>query len=146
MQPKKGTELDGRMMNIDDSKKKDNREKQETRGQRYGDQWSNSPDTLFLRNLYFEAIGDDIHNLLAPFCTATSVCILTNPEDSSMEGFGYITFGAVGEAKSALEGAQGSFINNRPVRMDLATSGGSEPGAVVVSGQIRPPQRRFRRQ
>jgi nucleolin len=128
------------MMNIDyANKKKDNREKQETRGQRYGDQMSEPSDTLFLGNLSFEATEDDVHNLFAPFGTATGVRIPTNPEDGSVKGFGYVTFGSVDEAKAALEGAQGSFINNRPVRMDFASSrrqnGGDAPGRGGFGGR-----------
>jgi len=120
---KKDTDLDGRTMNIDyANKKKDPRERQETRGQRYGDQLSEPSDTIFLGNLSFEATEDDVNNIFAPFGTATGVRIPTNPEDGSVKGFGYVTFGSIDEAKAALEGAQGSFINNRPVRMDFASS------------------------
>ncbi|EXJ56399.1 nucleolin [Cladophialophora yegresii CBS 114405] len=137
---KKGTDLDGRPLNIDYANaKKDAREKQQARGQRFGDQLSEPSDTLFLGNLSFEATEDDVYNLFSPFGTAAGVRIPTNPEDGSVKGFGYVTFASVDEAKAALEGAQGSFIKNRPVRIDYASSrrqnGGDSPARGGFGGR-----------
>ncbi|ETI26586.1 hypothetical protein G647_03364 [Cladophialophora carrionii CBS 160.54] len=137
---KKGTDLDGRPLNIDYANaKKDAKEKQQVRGQRFGDQLSEPSDTLFLGNLSFEATEDDVYNLFSPFGTATGVRIPTNPEDGSVKGFGYVTFASVDEAKAALEGAQGSFIKNRPVRIDYASSrrqnGGDSPARGGFGGR-----------
>jgi nucleolin len=137
---KKGTELDGRPLNIDYANaKKDAREKQQVRGERFGDQLSEPSDTLFLGNLSFEATEDDVYDIFSPFGTATGVRIPTNPEDGSVKGFGYVTFASVDEAKAALEGAQGSFIKNRPVRIDYASSrrqnGGDSPARGGFGGR-----------
>ncbi len=118
---KKETDLDGRPLNIDYANaKKDPKEKQESRGERYGDRKSEPSDTLFLGNLSFEATEDDIYNIFTPYGTATGVRIPTNPDDGNPKGFGYVTFSSIEEATAALEGAQGSFVNNRPVRLDFA--------------------------
>lgn len=120
---KKGTELDGRPLNIDyANKKQEPREKQETRGQRYGDQLSEPSDTLFLGNLPFQATEDDLYEMFAPYGTASGVRIPTNPEDGSVKGFGYVTFASIDEARAALEGAQGAYLHNRPLRIDYASA------------------------
>jgi len=120
---KKGTQLDNRDLNIDYANKKQSPgEKQESRGARFNDQRSEPSDTLFLGNLSFEATEDDVYAMFAPFGTATGVRIPTSPEDGSVKGFGYVTFASVEEATAALEGAQGGFLNNRPVRLDFASS------------------------
>jgi len=120
---KKGTQLDNRDLNIDYANKKQSPgEKQESRGARFNDQRSEPSDTLFLGNLSFEATEDDVYAMFAPFGTATSVRIPTSPEDGSVKGFGYVTFTSIEEATAALEGAQGGFLNNRPVRLDFAAT------------------------
>jgi len=132
---KKGTEIDGRPLNIDYANaKKDPKEKQEARGNRFGDQLSEESDTLFLGNLSFEATEDDVYNIFAPFGTATGVRIPTNPEDGTVKGFGYVTFSSIDEAKAALEGAQGSFIQNRPVRIDFASTRRNDGGSPARGG------------
>lgn len=110
-------------MNIDyANQKKEPREKQETRGKRFGDQLSEPSETLFLGNLSFEVTEDDVQSIFAPYGTPSSIRIPTHPEDGTIKGFGYITFSSVEEAMAGLEGAQGAYIKNRPVRIDYASS------------------------
>ncbi|OAP57131.1 hypothetical protein AYL99_07868 [Fonsecaea erecta] len=118
---KQGYELDGRVMNVDFANKKpDAGEKQEKRRQSYGDQLSEPSDTLFLGNLSFEITEDDVYNIFAPYGTPTGVRIPTDRETGNVKGYGYVTFATLDEAKSALEGAQGSYVKNRPLRVDYA--------------------------
>ncbi|KIX92795.1 uncharacterized protein Z520_11458 [Fonsecaea multimorphosa CBS 102226] len=118
---KQGYELDGRVMNVDFANKKpDSGEKQEKRRQSYGDQLSEPSDTLFLGNLSFEITEDDVYNIFAPYGAPTGVRIPTDKETGNVKGYGYVTFATLEEAKSALEGAQGSYVKNRPMRVDYA--------------------------
>ncbi|EXJ74626.1 uncharacterized protein A1O5_02923 [Cladophialophora psammophila CBS 110553] len=118
---KQGYELDGRVMNVDFANKKtDAGDKQEKRRQSYGDKLSEPSDTLFLGNLSFEITEDDVYNVFAPYGTPTGVRIPTDKETGNVKGYGYVTFATLDEAKAALEGAQGSYVKNRPMRVDYA--------------------------
>jgi nucleolin len=119
---KKGTELDGRPLNIDyANKRQDNRDKQEARGRQYGDTLSEPSETLFLGNLSFDATEDAIYEIFAAHAAPSGVRVPTNPEDGTLKGFAYVTFGSIDEARTALEGAQGAYLNSRPLRIDFAT-------------------------
>ncbi|KIW77581.1 hypothetical protein Z517_10027 [Fonsecaea pedrosoi CBS 271.37] len=118
---KQGYELDGRVMNVDFANKKpDAGDKQEKRRQSYGDALSEPSDTLFLGNLSFEITEDDVYNIFAPYGNPTGVRIPTDKDTGNVKGYGYVTFATLDEAKSALEGAQGSYVKNRPMRVDYA--------------------------
>jgi len=117
---KKGTEIDGRAINVDFAKQKEPREKQEARGAKHGDQLSEPSDTLFIGNLSFEATEDDVYNTFAPFGTPSGVRLPTDPDSGAIKGFGYVTYASIDEAKAALEASQGAYINNRPIRIDFA--------------------------
>ncbi|KIW86628.1 uncharacterized protein Z519_12753 [Cladophialophora bantiana CBS 173.52] len=138
---KQGYELDGRVMNVDFANKKtDAGDKQEKRRQSYGDKLSEPSDTLFLGNLSFEITEDDVYNVFAPYGTPTGVRIPTDKETGNVKGYGYVTFPTLDEAKAALEGAQGSYVKNRPMRVDYAQPRQQNGDTPARSGRGGPPR------
>lgn len=97
-----------------------NDERQESRRKQYSDQLSEPSDTLFVGNLSFDAGQDAVTQAFEPYGVPTGVRIPTDPETGNYKGFGYVTFGSVEEATSALEAMQGSYIEGRPIRLDYS--------------------------
>ena len=81
---------------------------------------SEPSETLFVGNLSFDAGQDAVTQAFEPYGVPTGVRIPTDPETGNYKGFGYVTFGSVEEAKSALEAMQGSYIEGRPIRLDYS--------------------------
>jgi nucleolin len=129
---KQGAELDGRVMNVDFANAKPNDgQKQDNRRKSYGDQTGEPTETLFLGNLSFDATNDVISDSFSPYGTVMGVRLPTDRETGQPKGFGYVTFASVDEAKAALEGMQGGYIENRPVRLDYSQprpNNGDSPG------------------
>ena len=91
------------------------------RAKKFGDVPSEPSETLFLGNLSFNADRDAISELFSKYGEIISVRIPTHPETEQPKGFGYVQYTNVEDAKKALEGLQGEYIDNRPVRLDYST-------------------------
>lgn len=118
---KKGFELDNRAINLDwASAKPNNQDSQNDRRKQYGDQLSEPTDTLFVGNLSFDVGQEQVSEAFAAYGTILSVRLPTQPDTGALKGFGYVTFSTVEEASGALEAMQGSYLSNRPVRLDYS--------------------------
>jgi len=120
----KGTEIDGRLCNVDyaSSNRKEGGQKErfQARAKTFGDQTSEPSDTLFVGNLSFDAGQETVSEAFGEYGTVISVRLPTDRETGQMKGFGYVTFSTVDEAKSALEAMQGANIGGRNCRLDFS--------------------------
>lgn len=129
---KKGQDLDGRPMNVDFTGQKTDAspaQRQERRGQQYGDSKSAPTNNLFIGNLSFDITAEVLQDTFGEFGTVTRVSIPTDRESGVVKGFGYVEFSSTDEAKAALEGMTGQSIMDRPVRLDYSGGRASDgPG------------------
>lgn len=59
---------------------------------------------------------------------ATDARIITDRETGRSKGFGFVGFGTADEANRAMDAMQGSDLEGRAMRIQLATSGGPKAG------------------
>ncbi|KAI9798841.1 MAG: hypothetical protein M1825_004964 [Sarcosagium campestre] len=128
LKAKKGTEIDGRLCNIDFSTPRTDaaapggfKERATSRAGAYGDAQSPESDTLFVGNVAFSANEDILGEEFGKWGTVTHVRLPTDPETGSIKGFAYVQFASVDEAKEALNNMMGVAIEGRPVRVDFST-------------------------
>jgi nucleolin len=116
-----GKEIDGREINVDISTSKPAANGGNDRARKFGDVPSNPSETLFLGNLSFDVDRDEIYKMFEEFGNIISVRLPTHPETQQLKGFGYVQYGDIESAKNAFENLQGTYIANRPVRLDYST-------------------------
>lgn len=124
---KKGTELDGRAINVDyaqaraDKAGGDNpRDRAQGRAKSFGDSQSPPSDTLFVGNLSFEVGQDAVSQAFADYGTIMGVRLPTDRETGQPKGFGYVTFASSDEAKAAMDAMQGYELSGRSIRLDFS--------------------------
>ena len=132
---KKGTELDGRTINVDFAAGRQSGGNQQDRAQNraksYGDTPGNPTDTLFVGNLAFGADQDVVSEAFSEYGTILGVRLPTDRESGQAKGFGYVTFSSIDEAKAALEAMNGADISGRNIRLDYSQprpQNGDSPG------------------
>lgn len=124
---KKGTELDGRTINLDyatgrqNNQQEGGRERAQTRAKSFGDSTSPESDTLFVGNLPFSASEDALRDVFGEQGTILGIRLPTNPDDGRPKGFGYVQFSSVDEARAAHSALQGVDVEGRPLRLDFST-------------------------
>jgi len=117
-----GKEIDGREINVDISTSKPaGNAGNNDRARKFGDVPSEPSETLFLGNLSFDVDRDEVYRLFEEFGNIISVRLPTHPETQQLKGFGYVQYGDIETAKKAFENLQGTYIANRPVRLDYST-------------------------
>ena len=114
--------LDNRPLNIDFANaKKDPKERSNQRQNQFGDRQSTAPsDTLFVANVAFGANETIIGDAFAAHGTVLSVRLPTDMESGQPKGYGYVQFGSIEDATTALEQMSGAAIEGRPIRLDFA--------------------------
>lgn len=125
---KKGTELDGRALNVDLAaprpERGDNanpRDRANNRSQQFGDVLSPPSDTLFVANLSFETSAETLRSNFEEYGTITRVALPTHADSGQPKGFGYVGFSSVEEAQAALDAWKGQTLDGRPIRVDFST-------------------------
>jgi RNA recognition motif-containing protein len=99
---------------------------------------------LFIGNLDYNMMAEDLATQLAMLGLGVSnVRIITDHETKASRGFGFFDV-AAGEAKAAIEIANRAVINNRQVRVDMASQqpGDKAPPRKDVSDARREDQKR----
>ena len=114
--------LDNRPLNIDFANaKKDAKERSNQRQNKFGDRQSTAPsDTLFVANVAFSANEDIIGEAFGAHGSVLSVRLPTDMESGQPKGYGYVQFGSIEDATTALEQMSGATIEGRPIRLDFA--------------------------
>lgn len=125
---KKGTELDGRTINLDyatgrqsNNQQQGGRDRAQNRARSYGDQTSPESDTLFVGNLPFSASEDALRDVFGEKGSILGIRLPTDPESGRPKGFGYVQFSSVDEARQAHSDMQGQELEGRSLRLDFST-------------------------
>lgn len=119
-------ELDNRPLKCDFSTPRapkpegNNRDRAQNRASQYGDKKSEPSNTLWCANLSFDTTPDSLTGHFSEFGTINGIRLPTDRDTGAPKGFGYIEFGSVDEAKTALEAMSGAEIDGRSVRIDYA--------------------------
>ncbi|KAI9719544.1 MAG: hypothetical protein M1828_006173 [Chrysothrix sp. TS-e1954] len=123
LEEKNGSELDGRAMNVDFAKAREERtpnDRGNQRAKQFGDSKSPPSDTLWVGNISFGATAEMMQDLFGDFGSVTSVRLPTDRESGALKGFGYVGFSSVEEAQAAIESNGTLSLEGRPLRMDFA--------------------------
>ena len=108
-------------MNIDfANSKKDPKERSNQRQNKFGDQTTAPSETLFVANIAFGATEDIIGEAFGAHGQVQSVRLPTDMESGQPKGFGYVTFGSIEDATTAMQQMSGAVIEGRPIRLDFA--------------------------
>ena len=140
---KKGTDLDGRTLNVDYATGRPSNNNQDggfkdranARARSFGDQASPESDTLFVGNIPFSANEDTLRDLFGESGNIMGIRLPTDPESGRPKGFGYVQYSSVDEAREAFSNLNGAELNGRPVRLDYST-----PRAGPGGGRGGPPR------
>jgi len=127
-----GKEIDGREIRVDKSAEKDQNTVRQNRANAFGDTPSEASATLFIGNLSWDATEDILWETFSEFGDVKSVRMPTDRESGRPKGFGYVEFSDIEAAKKAFEGAAGSEIAGRAIRIDYSQprdpNGGGDRG------------------
>ena len=122
---KHGVEVDGRALRCDFSSprqpKENNGERTNNRAQQYGDKKSTPSATLFCGNLSFDTTQDSLTGYFSEFGTINGIRIPTDRDTGAPKGYGYIEFGSIDEAQTALDSMNGQDVDGRNIRLDFST-------------------------
>lgn len=135
---KKGTEIDGRPINLDYAAARQPKDQQggrdrvQARARNFGDQTSPESDTLFVGNMPWSASEDALRDMFSEKGNIMGIRLPTDPESGRPKGFGYVQFSSVDEARQAQGDLNGQELDGRPLRLDFSTprpsNGGSPRG------------------
>jgi len=116
----KDSELDGRTINVDYSKPREENPASggRDRAKSYGDQISEPSSTLFIGNVAFAADENMIGEAFGEHGTVVNVRLPKDQETNNLKGFGYVEFQSIDEAKTAFAAMQGADIAGRSIRLD----------------------------
>lgn len=125
---KKGTEIDGRRINVDYASGRPSnnqaggfKDRASARARSFGDQTSPESDTLFVGNIPFSASEDSLHDMFAEKGSVLGIRLPTDAETGRPKGFGYVQYASVDEARKAFNDLHGAEISGRPMRLDFST-------------------------
>lgn len=121
-----GVEVDGRAVKVDLATQRT--ANPAARAKAFNDTPSEASATLFVGNLPFSANEDQIWTLFGEYGDVVSVRLPTDRETGAPKGFGYVEFGDVDTAKKAYEGAQGSAVDGRNLRLDYSQPRSNDGG------------------
>ncbi|CAI7673497.1 unnamed protein product [Penicillium bialowiezense] len=125
MDAKKGTDLDGRTINLDYATARAapqaGADRTQNRARSYGDSTSPESDTLFVGNLPFSATEDALHEVFGAQGSVLGIRLPTEQETGRPKGFGYVQFASIDEAKAAHSALNGEEIEGRAIRLDFST-------------------------
>ncbi|KAJ5428443.1 Nucleotide-binding alpha-beta plait [Penicillium cf. griseofulvum] len=134
MEAKKGTDLDGRTINLDYAAPRQANppaDRSQDRARSYGDSTSPESDTLFVGNLPFSATEDALHEAFGAHGSVLGIRLPTEQETGRPKGFGYVQFSSIDEAKTAHAALNGHELEGRAIRLDFSTprpAGGDRGG------------------
>ena len=114
----KDQEIDGRRANVDWAPRKQGFNQQD-RSKRFGDQRSEPSSTLWVGNVSFGANEDMLREAFGEYGSIVGIRLPTDKETGEIKGFGFVEFGSVEEATSAIDAMSGMPIAGRPLRLDF---------------------------
>ena len=75
---------------------------------------------LFIGGLSFDTDDSGLRAAFEPFGDVREAKVINDRESGRSRGFGFVTFANAGEASSAIEAQNGSTLDGRTLRVDLA--------------------------
>lgn len=78
-----------------------------------------SMTTIYIGNLPYSATEEELKNLFAPRAI-NRVTLVTDKETGKPRGFGFVEFGSVEEAESAIANFDGSVFGKRTLKISMA--------------------------
>ncbi len=75
---------------------------------------------LFVGNLSYNTTEDDLRSLFAQAGTVTSVAVITDRDTGRSKGFAFVEMSSQSEAEQAIKLFNGSMLDNRAVKVDIA--------------------------
>jgi len=125
-----GMEIDGRAVKLDLSAPR--QPNPTARAKQFGDVPGEPSPTLFVGNISWNTTEDMLWEHFGQFGEVSSVRVPTDRESGKPKGFGYVEYADVESAKKGFEGASGSEIDGRYIRLDYSqprdASGGGGGG------------------
>jgi RNA recognition motif-containing protein len=83
--------------------------------------WEKRMDTkLFVGNLSYNTTEDDLRSLFTQAGTVTSVTVITDRDTGRSKGFAFVEMSSQSEAEQAIKLFNGSMLDNRAVKVDIA--------------------------
>ncbi|ORZ30337.1 hypothetical protein BCR44DRAFT_1480507 [Catenaria anguillulae PL171] len=87
---------------------------------------------LFIGGLSYQSTQDSLRTHFEAYGEVEDAVIITDRETGNSRGFGFVTFATEDDAAKAIEGANGSDLDGRNIRVDRASgrsgSGGDRGG------------------
>ncbi len=83
---------------------------------------------LFVGGLSWNTTSADLAKAFEPFGAVVESTVVTDRETGRSRGFGFVTFETEDAAKAAIDKLNGSELDGRTIRVDLAQSGGDRRG------------------
>ena len=111
-------DIDGRQVNIDKTLPKAS--DPEKRAKVFGDVASAPSSVLFVGNVSFNTTEDRLWEIFAEYGEVKRVSLPTDKDTQRPKGFGYVEFLDIETAKKAFEGAKGSEVDGRALRLDYS--------------------------
>ena len=133
---RKGSELDGRELNVDYTQPRgeggnqntDRKSSMNARAERFGDVKGKPSNTLFVGNVSFGTTADMLQEKFGEFGSITRIALPTDRETERPKGYGYVDMSSVEEAQAAMDALNGAEIDGRSLRLDFATPRDSNDG------------------
>jgi cold-inducible RNA-binding protein len=75
---------------------------------------------LFVGNLSFATVEDDLRDLFSQYGTVTDVFVATDRVSGRSRGFGFVTMGNQAEGEAAISALEGHSLDNRPLTVNEA--------------------------
>lgn len=88
---------------------------------------SQSQTRLYVGNLSFSITEVDVKNHFIGYGTVKDVHLVVDRETGRPRGFGFVTMGTPEEADKAIDGRNGSMLDGRPLRVNLAEERRARP-------------------
>jgi RNA recognition motif-containing protein len=89
------------------------------------------PTRIYVGNLPYSATNDQLLQLFAPFGEVVEALVVTDRDTGQNKGFAFVTMADETAARAAIAGLQGTQMDGRTIRVDVAQprqDGGSRGG------------------
>lgn len=93
---------------------------------------------LFVGNLSFNVTENELQDAFAQFGTVLEANLMTDRMTGRPRGFGFVTMSTEEEAQKAIEGLNGSTLDNRALTVNVARPREDRPGGGGGGGGRRP--------
>lgn len=90
---------------------------------------SNNPSKLYVGNLSFNTTEDGLNSAFSSYGSVVSASIVTDRDTGRSRGFGFVEMSSESEAQAAVDGMDGTSLDNRQITVNVARSREDRGGA-----------------